>query len=258
MSCPLCKHELQKHTVESKHGDQLPVYHCGQCGGTWFDASDIHRIPHHEIVRIADVTVKPKTPHYTSHEFFCPNDHKNLTRYHSETAPLGVSFYHCTRCHGIWATQHTSADIVHTREQAMGQTDPEPSPAHAAYPIVFVPTIALLFLLISTFFTIRHIQDTKDNQTRAIETIRATHITQLSPTMAVLTFDTNTPLNASITYGTSVFDSYSKDISNVPTMHHRIILTDLKTQAIYKYTLTIIDDHGSSYTTPTYIFTTGQ
>src|SRR3990167_4556091 len=107
MDCPSCGYQLQKLSVTTTSGGKFDVEHCGRCGGTWFDPYEINRIPYHEVVRLAHLTVLPKKPFVPHRDLFCPRCHKKLDSFHSEAMPRGLRMLRCPKDGGIWATQKT-------------------------------------------------------------------------------------------------------------------------------------------------------
>src|SRR3989338_2140713 len=105
MFCPSCGHTLQKLSVSTNSGGKYEVDHCGRCGGTWFDAYEINRIPFHEVAHLAKLTVLPHTPPPGFSQNKCPRCHEVLHSFQPESVPRGVRFLRCHKCHGLLATQ---------------------------------------------------------------------------------------------------------------------------------------------------------
>src|SRR4030042_4721631 len=103
MFCPSCNCLLQKISVTTNSGEKFEVDHCGRRGSSWFDPYEINRIPYHEVVRLAKITVLPKNPTKRNKHFACPRCHKKMQSFPSKTSPLGVSLIRCPICHGVFA-----------------------------------------------------------------------------------------------------------------------------------------------------------
>ena len=101
MFCPNCGYDLQKISVTTSQGGLFDVDHCGFCGGTWFDPYEINRIPYHEVVRLAAVTVLPKKSIAAPKVLHCPRDRRVMKNYYGQAVPAGVRLYWCQQCLAI-------------------------------------------------------------------------------------------------------------------------------------------------------------
>lgn len=255
MLCPTCEYNLQKLTVTTDSGGKFDVDHCGRCGGTWFDAYEINRIPYHEVMRIADVTVIPKKPIYSSHTAHCPSCHSILEKYLGESVPAGLSFLRCPKDRGIWATQRTLEEFKKYQEDTIKSYAVNKA-AIPSLSVVFVPSLMGILLLLSTFITLNSLQQAKDNRSRAVEQVRQVEVTPFGPNTVIVNFETKNLMRSEISFGTSSLDQVVQTISQIPTSSHRLILTGLKSNTTYIYRITLIDQSGTRITTPDQSFQT--
>ena len=148
MYCPVCEYDLQKLTVTTTSGGIFDVDHCGRCGGTWFDPYEINRIPYHEVVRLAAVTVLPKKHVAAPKVLHCPRDHRVMKNYYGQAVPAGVRLFWCKKCLGIWASQKALVDFKMHQEGSIMEYK-EGERAFPALSVVFIPAMltSILFLL---------------------------------------------------------------------------------------------------------------
>lgn len=257
MSCPTCGYTLQKLSVTTNSGGKFDVDHCGRCGGTWFDPYEINRIPYHEVMRLARLTVLPqKSPHILP-AHLCPRCHKKLVQYTGESLPKGTKLLRCKTCHGIWAMQKTLDTFKFQQEEKVTEYALEKT-VFPSLSVVFVPALFLLLLFFSTFITVTNLQEAKEGKTYAEEQISSTKITVLSPHSVSLVIETKTPLKSTIFYGTSTDQMLQKPISQELKTTHAIILTNLRSNALYVYKIIFTDSKGKTYTTNLQRFTVGE
>jgi len=255
MLCPTCEYTLQKLSVTTDSGGKFDVEHCGRCGGTWFDAYEINRIPYHEVMRIADATVMPKKPIYSSHSSRCPSCHSILEKYFGESIPAGLAFLRCPKDKGIWATQRTLEEFKKYQEDTIKSYALNKA-AIPSLSVVFVPSLMGILLLLSTFITLNSLQQAKDNRGRAQEQVRQVQVNPFGPNQVIVNFETKTAMKSEINYGTSTLDLTTKSISDRPSVNHKLLLTGLKASTTYIYRITLIDQSGTRITTPDQSFQT--
>jgi len=245
MTCPLCSYTLHPQTVAGNDGSKIKIEHCGQCGGTWFDPFETIGVHYHEIVRIAGDTVNPKKPSFSSHMQECPRCSIALSRMQSDTVPAGVSFFRCSKCRGIWATQRQL-------QPAFTHTPHDPTQAPEAHPwsVAFIPTIAMMLLAVTTIFTAGNIHQAQESRTRAAAQVDAFSVTYPSTTSALIGFKTNVLMTSTITiYGDNGY-ALTQPISPTATLYHSTFLTDLKLKTIYSYEIEVTDAEGKTQTLP--------
>ena len=257
MYCPSCGYTLQKLSVTTSSGGRFDVDHCGRCGGTWFDPYEINRIPYHEVVRLAGLTVLPqKSPHILP-AHLCPRCHKKLVQYTGESLPKGTKLLRCKTCHGIWAMQKSLDTFKFQQEEKVTEYALEKT-VFPSLSVVFVPALFLLLLFFSTFITVTHLQEAKEGKTYAEEQITQTAVQSLSPNSVSLVIETRIPFTSTISYGTNIEAMIQKPISSEPKTTHAIILTNLRSNALYVYKIIFTDRKGKTYTTNLQRFIAGE
>ncbi len=248
MLCPTCGHLLQKLLVTTNSGGKFEVDHCGRCGGTWFDPYEINRIPYHEVIRIAHLTVLPKSPPAEMKNNLCPRCQSKLEKYHSEIMPKGVNLLRCPKDKGIWATQKALEEFKKNQEE----TIKEYKVRKIAFPslsVVFAPAIFIFLLFLSTLITVTNLDKAKESRISAAAIMDQLQIVSISPTAVSITFKTKTSVKSSISYGVSSLELITRSISHQPTTNHQILITNLKPDTVYLYRIILEDQTGRKYTT---------
>lgn len=248
MTCPSCNYDLQKLSVTTNSGGRFDIDHCGRCGGTWFDPYEINRIPYHEVVRLAQMTVQSKSPDKLNEKLFCPNDYLQFEDFKSDAVPKGVKLLWCRKCLGIWATQKALWEFKKHQES----TVEEISLGKKTFPnlsIVFVPTLTLVLLFVSTFATISNLQEQKQTETIASTIVQNLEIKQISEKGAIITFYTDTPVRTELVLGKSILEMEKLTVSDKPSNYHSILLTNLQPGATYFYRIKLIQDERTAYMT---------
>lgn len=248
MYCPSCGNLLQKLTVTTTSGGKFDVEHCGRCGGSWFDPYEINRIPYHEVIRIAHLTVLPQNPPVEPSLHKCPRCHKNLVVSHYESVPKGVKMLRCPKCGGIWATQRALENFKKHQEEKI-QEFKSGITAFPSLSVVFVPALLVLMLFLVTFSTVTSLLQSKESRIKAEENISGLTTLSLSSTSIDIIFQTKTAVISSISYGVDPFSFENKTINHQPSTNHSVILTNLKPKTIYTFKITLIDNKGHSFTT---------
>jgi len=254
MFCPVCEYDLQKLTVTTTSGGNFAVDHCGRCGGTWFDPYEINRIPYHEVVRLAGVTVLPKKRVARPKTLLCPLDHKPMNNYYGQAVPAGVRLLWCKKCLGIWASQKALEEFKHHQEGTIMEYK-ERERAFPALSVVFVPAMLTAFLFLFTLATVLNLQQARESRIIAQQLVSDIKITQISPTAISLTFTTSQPVKSWISYGPTRLEMVTKQIAHTFSTRHAIIVTNLKQDTDYLYRLSLEDETVKRFTTDFLSFT---
>ncbi|MBI4990676.1 zf-TFIIB domain-containing protein [Candidatus Gottesmanbacteria bacterium] len=257
MSCPSCGYLLQKLEVHTNTGGKFAVDHCGRCGGTWFDPYEINRIPYHEVMRIAHLTVLPKAPPTQQSSHKCPRCHKELVPSHYESVPKGVHMLRCSRCGGIWATQKALTEFKKHQQDSIEEYK-QSGVAFPSLSVVFVPALFLLLLIVSTFITVSRLQEAKEGRIKAAELITNLQVVPIPPTSTSITFTTKVELKSRIYYGTSSLELTPKTVSLTPSATHGILLTGLRQNTTYLFRLELEDETGRKVRTEMQSFKIGN
>lgn len=255
MSCPSCGYTLHKLTATTTSGGKFDIEHCGRCCGTWFDPYEINRVPYHEVVRLAKITVLPKNqpPLLTSR--LCPRCHKEMKKYYSESIPRGVNFLRCHKCLGLWATQK-DLEVFKKKQEEKVTYYKDSKSVFPSLSMIFVPALFITLLFFSTFITLSKLDESKESRIKAAEVLNQLQAFSLSPATVSITFRTNVSLCSMISYGPSSLEMKDIVVSDTPTVNHQVLLTGLEPDAVYQYKIVLRTESGEQYVSDTKTFVT--
>lgn len=248
MYCPSCGYVLQKLSVTTDSGGRFDVDHCGRCGGTWFDPYEINRVPYHEVLRLAKLTVLPLKQPSLLAKRVCPSCRKELVHFSSESTPVKTKLLRCPKCHGIWASQRTLEEFKNHQEETV-QEYKKKGVAFPALSVVFIPALFTALLFLTTFLTINRLQESAEFRTKAAEIIDNETVTPVSKTVVFLNFRTNIAVKSSVSYGAITLEMKKEIITETPSLSHSVKISGLKPDSVYLYTLTFEDEKGNKFTT---------
>ena len=256
MICPNCSEILQKIEVTATSGGRFEVEHCGRCGGTWFDPYEINRIPYHEVVRLAKLTVIAKNIAGTAEKLLCPRCHREMENYKSEAVPANVKLFWCRKCLGIWASQKDIWEFKKNQEKTIDSYKTDNEKIFPQLSVVFIPAVAVLILFLTTFITIGKLSESRESRIQATNMISNLQIIPISTSSVSLTFNTQTPVKSYVSYGISTLELEILSIRDSLSVEHGIILTELLPGKNYFYTISFEDENGRKFTTPVSLLTT--
>src|SRR3990167_4611770 len=202
MLCPSCCNLLQKISVTTNQGGRFDVDHCGYCGGTWFDPYEINRIPFHEVVTLANITVQTYKKYPKLKVHLCPNDHLPLEPFKGDALPAGVRLLWCKKCLGIWATQKALWEFKKHQEDSLSAYDMG-AKFFPKLSVAFIPALTFVFLLAMTFTTILSVSRDKEARIFAESRISNLQIEEFRHGAVTLSFTTPSVYSSSISYGPS-------------------------------------------------------
>src|SRR3989338_4103279 len=255
MLCPSCGNLLQKISVTTNQGGRFDVDHCGYCGGTWFDPYEINRIPFHEVVTLANITVQTYKKYPKLKVHLCPNDHLPLEPFKGDAVPSGVRLLWCKKCLGIWATQKDLWEFKKHQEDSLSAYDIG-TKFFPKLSVIFIPALTFLFLLASTFTTIFTLQQEKE--ARIFAESRGSNLVTaiIKPNTVTISFTTSIPLISSISYGKSSLEIQEIMVSSSPSQSHNVIISSLKPDTDYIFRLNLTDTTGKTSSSDLKIFST--
>lgn len=104
MLCPSDSTTLKEVTVLSHYGQYIVLDQCQECGGVWFDTSEIHQVKQGEAEKIEklDETTLQISTSFQREEFLCPKDKNKLICYKDSFFPKNIVMEICPVCHGFW------------------------------------------------------------------------------------------------------------------------------------------------------------
>lgn len=90
--------------IQSHYGQPIILEQCGQCGGIWFDESELFRAKNGEADKIEFLDSEILWAHVNIEKnvLKCPRDQAKLFQFEDRYFPRGIILERCPSCGGIW------------------------------------------------------------------------------------------------------------------------------------------------------------
>ncbi|KTB48122.1 Transcription factor zinc-finger [Dehalogenimonas alkenigignens] len=104
MRCPHDQAELRGVAAACHYGLPLRLDQCPECGGIWFDESELFRARQGEAARLEalDEASLARPTAAARHDLACPRDGTRLQRFTDRHFPSEVILERCPACRGLW------------------------------------------------------------------------------------------------------------------------------------------------------------
>jgi len=121
MLCPNDNTEMRQVKIVSHYGGPIFVDQCEECGGIWFDQSELFRAKQGEAEKIEILnTEKLQTPSTIGNStLFCPRDEGAMHRFTDKYFPKDIVLVRCQLCHGIWLNRGIFTKYQQFRQKLM-------------------------------------------------------------------------------------------------------------------------------------------
>jgi Zn-finger nucleic acid-binding protein len=104
MICPNDHIEIQPVKTESHYGQTVVLDQCPQCGGLWFDESELYMVKQGKADQIESLNIdllrSPTT--IENEELLCPRDQTKLVHFSDPFFPREIIIARCPQCSGFW------------------------------------------------------------------------------------------------------------------------------------------------------------
>jgi Zn-finger nucleic acid-binding protein len=119
MICPNDNSEMQQVKVVSHYNLPIILEQCKNCGGIWFDESELFNAKPGEAEKIELLNTDKLNAHTEIHNAVlrCPIDHNELFRFNDQYFPRGIILERCHYCKGIWLNRGHFVKFQDTRQQ---------------------------------------------------------------------------------------------------------------------------------------------
>ena len=90
--------------IVAHYGEPMLVDQCEECGGIWFDESELFRAKQGEAgkIEVLDTAIL-RTPSTIEHpSLICPRDDSQMHRFTDRYFPEDIVLVRCPSCHGTW------------------------------------------------------------------------------------------------------------------------------------------------------------
>jgi Zn-finger nucleic acid-binding protein len=104
MICPNDSTEMHQVKITSHYGQPIVVDQCGECGGIWFDESELLRAKQGEAEKIEslDSELLRSPSNIENPTLVCPRDQMVLFHFTDKYFPEDIILMRCPSCSGIW------------------------------------------------------------------------------------------------------------------------------------------------------------
>jgi len=119
MKCPNDNAELYQVKIESHYGQPILLEQCKECGGIWFDETELFSARNGEAEKIEVFDSKSLwTPTNMERRVLrCPLDESELFRFRDRYFLKGIILERCPSCNGIWLNRGDFTKFQKARQQ---------------------------------------------------------------------------------------------------------------------------------------------
>lgn len=119
MICPNENVEMRQVGIESHYGQLITLEQCPECGGIWFDESELFRAKQGEAqkIELLDSAILRTPSKIEKTVLLCPRDKTELTRFNDRYFPKGIILERCPLCSGIWLNRGEFTKFQKARQE---------------------------------------------------------------------------------------------------------------------------------------------
>lgn len=119
MICPNDNTQMHQVRIQSHYGQPIILEQCGQCGGIWFDESELFRAKEGEADKIELLDSEILRTHVNIEKpvLKCPRDKAELFQFKDRYFPKGIILERCPSCNGIWLNRGDFTKFQKARQE---------------------------------------------------------------------------------------------------------------------------------------------
>lgn len=236
MSCSNCGWQLV-----GRHLDNQTVFHCGNCGSTFFEENGINRI---SLASALQLSADKKNDEISGDQKRCPKDGNRLTAIlNDEAIPRGVTLLRCDSCRGVFAYPDDLIQFKKAQNAKVDYYKMWQAPFSSLKTVIVLSFI--LFISFGTYLAYNTLQNTTNRQIQASDQIKNLSITS-SGRFVFMTFQTNSSVRSQIIFNDKTTNEITiKNIADKPTKNHVFTTTELNLGDEITYQLVIYPQKGS-------------
>jgi Zn-finger nucleic acid-binding protein len=104
MLCPNENSSMRQVKVDSHYGQTVILDQCPDCGGIWFDTSELYMAKQGQAdqIELLDAALLQTPSLIENAERFCPRDQSRLVRFIDPYFPKDIFIERCPLCGGLW------------------------------------------------------------------------------------------------------------------------------------------------------------
>lgn len=240
MNCPYCQSQLEA-------TDHQKIHHCPNCQGNWLAPHLVEKIDKQTVNQLEekqpDQDIDPPDP------LRCPICQDRLSLIRPDKSDTQI--WACPQGHGNFFPHQ------HLKKLHKQKSSPQSSIKPQSIIGVLLPTLLVLSITAGLPLTIKYITNPQpqSQSAKASATISTPQITQIPPNSALITFNTSQPVTSQLQLYQNLPNKnnqpplYTYTVSQEPQSQHRATLTDLNSNQVYYFTITITDSQNNTTTT---------
>ncbi len=247
MLCPYCQSTLKSSLVDTKTDQPSEIQECLNCGGHWFPrwlANDVSLT----VAKNTD-SIIPQTTVTPPDQPRCPVCQYRLSLIKHDSVARGVTVWACPQGHGNFFPIHDLLRFKQAQDAKINYHQVWGIPIKSVF-AVLLPVVALITIAAGTPLIIHQVQLQQETRTKASQTINQPLITQLSPTSAIISFTSSSPLTTEISIYQDNRTITTLPVSTTPKTTHSITVPNLVNSTPYTFIIlyTTITSQTSSTT----------
>ncbi len=105
MKCPECGTKTEQVKTSSHYGVPIVIDQCRECGGIWFDKSELYRTKMgaaQKLKKLANIEKLKKCTSSSNKKLKCPRDGSEMQTYKDQYPFPGIEVETCPECNGFW------------------------------------------------------------------------------------------------------------------------------------------------------------
>ena len=119
MKCPNDNNEMSQVKIEGHYGQPILLEQCKECGGIWFDETELFSARNGEAEKIDVFDSKSlwAPTNIVTRIRRCPSDQSDLFRFKDRYFLKGIILERCPSCNGIWLNRGDFTKFQHARQE---------------------------------------------------------------------------------------------------------------------------------------------
>ena len=106
--------QMRQVKIQSHYGQPIILEQCSQCGGIWFDESELFRAKQGESdkIELLDTEILRAPANIEGLARNCPRDKAQLFQFKDRYFPKGIILERCPSCKGVWLNRGAFTRLV--------------------------------------------------------------------------------------------------------------------------------------------------
>lgn len=236
MNCPNCDKKMKQKLL-----DKQTLYHCPNCGSTFFDQNGINRIT---LTSASELNKDKKQEFYSPDNKLCPRDKTEMKELEKEDSiPREVSLFQCPTCWGIFVYPQDLVTFKKAQKVKIQFFKLWGKPLPSVQNILIFGFLALVSVsMLGALLTVQKQRSQVSQAAGPAKNIKFEHMNN----GVVVYFTTTLPYTSKIVMTDKTRDiTIVKTISDIPVMIHILNMKDADIRSGMTYHLELRDENGT-------------